>query len=72
MKGFLLYHWGKYFTFMKGKRCNYHESLSFAKVHATEVGVDIVAISVIIYFEVLIVLLGFMTIKQNIFIEIKL
>ena len=57
---------------MKGKRCHYHESLSFAKVHVTEVGFDIVAISVIIYFEVLIVLLGFMTIKQNIFIEIKL
>jgi len=42
--------------------------LIFAEVQATEVGFDVLAVPIIIYLEVLIMLFGFMTTLQNIYI----
>jgi len=43
-----------------------------AEVHAKEVGVDVVAVSMIIYLKVLIMLFGFITINsKNIYLQLK-
>ena len=74
VKGFSLYQWIKFFyLYMRGKRSHNHESLFLLKfIQYAEVLLDVVAISVIIYLEVLTMLFAFMIKWQKIFIGIRL